>query len=1022
MAESFSVKAILSAVDHGFSSTLKSASGALSAMGDKVKSGLGFGILTGIGQQAFTSLTNGAKELVSELNSSSKVWQTFEGNMKILGKNKKDINSVKKTLQDYATTTIYSSSDMASSYAQLAAVGIKSADKLVTGFGGLAGAAENPAQAMKTLSTQGVQMAAKPKVAWQDFKLMLEQTPAGISAVAREMGMTTSQLVTAVQDGEVKTEKFFDAVKKVGNSNGFTALATEYKSVDQAMDGLTETLSGKVMPAFDTLSKFGIKTISGITDYLDKIDGDAIASTVSSMLDKLEKFGTKAKLYIDAGKEAFKGVGSDLGDAFSAVKSSLGELNGEFGSTQSVSNFKSALQSVANAIKSMAGFVTEHSDDIAKLIKYLPAIAIGFKGLQVAKAAVPGITCVAKGLGSLFSKISGKSKKLKETKDTLEETGNNLKAVGEKSNSSSKSILNGAKSFALLGIGVLAVSLGFAILAQSAIALSNAGGLAIGVMAGLVIGVAALGIGMAVLLKSLAPMSSQLMPVATAFLAMGAAVILVGAGFALLAYSAISLANAGDTAISVMFGMVAAIALLAVGASVIGSTLTAGAVGFITFGAAILLVGVSALLVASALAIISDILPQLITYGTSGAGAISLLGASMLAFAVGAATAGVASATLAVGLTVAAVAIAAASIAVITLSVAIATLSLGVSALALSLALTTGVLFLLGLTLPGIGVNGTQAAAALLILSGSLTSLGTIAGVAGASLLALSVSTLAADTAVIAFGISSSTGAAGILIMNAALKSTNTSMKSIAKNAKTTQQSLRDMHSSISAVESGLDSLGAKAKTAMNSLISVFNNTAQSAESAGSSVGNGFSKGMQNELSPCVNVALSIASQATAQLYSGYSGAYDAGAYISLGFARGMYSQLSAIRSAAYQMAQAADAAVRAKAKIHSPSKVAQGLGVYWGEGYTKGLESMLSEAWRIAEEFAIIPQVVTPAFVSGYSGELYSDFEYGNNANFKIEVPLSIDGREFARAEADYMQDALDKKQIRQSRKLGRI
>lgn len=41
---------------------------------------------------------------------------------------------------------------------------------------------------MKTLSEQATQMAAKPKVQWQDFKLMLEQTPAGISAVAKTMG------------------------------------------------------------------------------------------------------------------------------------------------------------------------------------------------------------------------------------------------------------------------------------------------------------------------------------------------------------------------------------------------------------------------------------------------------------------------------------------------------------------------------------------------------------------------------------------------------------------------------------------------------------------------------------------------------------------------------------------------------------------------------------------------------------------------------------------------------------------
>ena len=78
---------------------------------------------------------------------------------------------------------------------------------------------------MKTLSQQGTQMAAKPMVAWQDFKLMLEQTPAGIAAVAREMGMSTSELVSAVQSGTVKTEDFFNAVE--GNSKAFTKMATQ---------------------------------------------------------------------------------------------------------------------------------------------------------------------------------------------------------------------------------------------------------------------------------------------------------------------------------------------------------------------------------------------------------------------------------------------------------------------------------------------------------------------------------------------------------------------------------------------------------------------------------------------------------------------------------------------------------------------------------------------------------------------------------------------------------------------------
>ena len=47
---------------------------------------------------------------------------------------------------------------------------------------------------MKTLSQQATQMAAKPKVAWQDFKLMMEQTPAGMAAIAKEMGMSLDEL------------------------------------------------------------------------------------------------------------------------------------------------------------------------------------------------------------------------------------------------------------------------------------------------------------------------------------------------------------------------------------------------------------------------------------------------------------------------------------------------------------------------------------------------------------------------------------------------------------------------------------------------------------------------------------------------------------------------------------------------------------------------------------------------------------------------------------------------------------
>ena len=151
MAESYSVKAILSATDNGFSSTLKNAMGAADSFGAKIKSGFNFGILTGMGQAAFGAICNGVKGVVSEIDSSNAAWKTFEGNMKILGKSDKYIGSAKKELQAFAETSVYSSSDMANTFAQLEAVGTKNTTQLVKGFGGLAAAAENPQQAMKTL-------------------------------------------------------------------------------------------------------------------------------------------------------------------------------------------------------------------------------------------------------------------------------------------------------------------------------------------------------------------------------------------------------------------------------------------------------------------------------------------------------------------------------------------------------------------------------------------------------------------------------------------------------------------------------------------------------------------------------------------------------------------------------------------------------------------------------------------------------------------------------------------------------
>ncbi len=921
MAESYSVKAILSAQDKGFTSAFKSAASSASSLKSTLTSGLGFGVMAGIGQKAFGTITSGIGGMVSELNSSSAAWKTFNGNMSMLGKGADDISSVKKELQEFAEDTIYSASDMASTYAQLSAVGIKSTNKLVKGFGGLAAAAENPKQAMKTLSQQATQMAAKPTVAWADFKLMIEQTPAGIAAVAKEMGMSTTELVQNVQAGTIATEDFFDAIAKVGTNDAFTKLATEYKTVDQAMDGLTETVSNKLAPSFDILSGRAIKSLDGIINKFGEMDGDAIAGKLTSFLDKASGYWNVLKTEASEVKTAF-------GDAFSAIGKDLGKVTGAFGSTESINSFAGVMDSASGALQTFAGFLEEHSEIIAKAITKIPKLVVAYKGFKIAKSVAPFVgtfTSAIVGLaGAGISKIAGK----------LFGISKGQKEVGVSSRESVKSTMESAKAFMMLGTGVALISGGFFLLAQGAKAVADSGPLAVGVLAGLVVVVAGLGLGMvkmlstmsggtkklAVMSKAMIAFGASLLMVSAAFyvlssaainlasagplaigvmvgmvaaiaglmivakmvgpaltagavglLAFGAAVLVAAAGMMLLTTASISLANAGPLAVGVMFGLIVAIGALMVVAAAVGPALTAASIGLVAFGAAALLVGVGALLAGAALAVVAAVLPIVTAYGTAGATAILQLSLAMMAFAAGATLAGAGSIILGAGLMVVGAGLALVGAAVIVTAAGMMLLAAGTLVLGAGLSLVVSSIMIVAVALPLV------AAGALLGVAG-FTALMAVSVALGASMLLLTTSftllaalSLAATVGITAFGLAMLAGSVGTLAMAAALLSVNSSMKSISKNAKSAQKSITSMKDSVSIVNDGLDALGNKAKSAVNSLVSAFNDGAGRAKSAGQKMGDGVKNGVTKGLQPLPNIANQTMSRFNSALSSGAS-------------------------------------------------------------------------------------------------------------------------------------------------------
>lgn len=1004
MAETISVKAILSAADKGFTSTMKSASGYVSNLKSTLTSGIGFGVMMAAGQTAFNALINGASGLVGGMNDASAAWKTFQGNMEMNGKSASEIKAIKDELQAFAEATIYSSSDMASTFAQLEAVGTKNTTKLVKGFGGLAAAAENPTQAMKTLSQQATQMAAKPTVAWEDFKLMLEQTPAGIAAVAKEMGMSTQEMIKGVQAGTIATEDFFDAIAKVGTNESFTKLATEYKTVGQAMDGLTETAANKLQPAFDTLSAVGISAISKLVDKVGELDGEKIASKLTTGLDKI-------KPYWDTAVGVVSQVGAAFGDAISAISGEMSKLNGSFGSTESVEGFGDALSIAGGALETFAGFLEDHADIIAVLISNLPKLLMAYMAFKAVRAVAPAVTAFGKGIMSLAGNgISGLAQKLFGVSSAT-------KTVGTASATSGKMLLQSAASFMAFGAGIALAATGLYVLAQAAIQIANAGPLAAGVLMGMVVALGAL----MVVAKSVGPAMTA---GAAGFVAFGAAVLLAGTGIMVLTTSAINLANAGPLAIGVMVGMVAAIALLAAGAAVLGPALTAGAVGFIAFGAAIVLVATGALIASAALAVVASVLPVVSQYGMQGAVAIAALGAGMIVFAAGASAAGVASVVLGAGLTVVAVGLALVGAAVLVAAAGVLVLAAGAVALGAGLTLVATSLTVAGAALPLVATGALTSAAGFAALLAAATGLSAVLLLMGAPVATLSAAFIVGTAGVAAFGVAMVAGAAGTAAMAVALLAVNSSMKSIASNAKSAQKSLSSMRSSVSVVNDGLDALGNKAKSAIKSLISQFSNAERKAQSSGQAVGNNFNNGVTAGMSRAVSTAVAMSASIVAAMRSAQGGAYSSGVYIGVGLANGIRSQVGAVRSAAASLAAAAEAAIVAKAKIGSPSKVSTKLGGFFGIGWVNGILDKVREAKAATLELFTVPSLVpVPDIgmtIGGGIRDLDENYNYTRSAKYTIIVPVEMEGREVARVTAPYTQEELEKIQKRNNRRKG--
>lgn len=728
MAESFSVKAILSAKDSNFSSTMKACSGYAENLKSTLTSGIGFGAMAAIGSKAVSVVGNGLKSLTTGAISAGTNFESAMSSVaSISGATGNDLKELTSKAEQMGATTQFSATEAANAMEYMAMAGWKTKD-MVSGIGGIMNlAAASGADLARTsdivtdaLTAFGKSasdsgtfadvMAAASSNANTNVEMMGE-TFKYVGAAAGAMGYSIQDIALAtglMANSGIKgseagtalrsvitrmakpTKESSAAMKKLGLSmtdskgrmksfgtimkdmrKGMKGMTEDQKASYAAMLGGQEAMSGvlaianasekdfnKLSKAIDNsknaaqnMAKVKLDNLKGDVTILqssmeglgitifDQVGGNlrGLVGTATDVVGKInEKLSNgkgienfiykmqllqrKATPYWNALKINGIEAGKALGDAISAIITDISKLTGSFGSTDSIRNFSDMIGTAKDGIVTFSGFLENHSDTVAKVIVLLPKLLLAYKGFKVVGAIAPFMGIFASGILRL-----GKAG-LSKIAPNLFKVAKGQEAAGKASSGSAKKMVASAKAFALMGVGVLTIGAGFYLLAQSAVAVANAGPGAVAVLAVLVGVVTGLTVGMTKMLSTMSGGTKKLSAMTPALLALGASILLASAGMAVLAYSAVQIAQAGPGAAAVLLGMVVALGALLLVAKSVAPAMTAGAAGFVAFGAAVLLAGAGIAVLSLAAISLANAGPVAIGVMVGMVAAVALLG------------------------------------------------------------------------------------------------------------------------------------------------------------------------------------------------------------------------------------------------------------------------------------------------------------------------------------------------------------------------------------------------------------
>jgi tape measure domain-containing protein len=994
MAESFSVEAILSATDKNMSSTMKKAIGACQSFGDRVKSivaGVGITKVIGASMNVLSSSLDGAINRFDTMQSYPKVMKSLgfevEQSQKSVAKLNQSVQGLPTSLADVVTTS--------KSLAAVTGNIDKATDTTIAlnhAFLASGSSSEDASRGLQQYS----QMLAKGTVDMQSWRTLQETMAPALTKVAKKLGITSgnaNELYAALQNGTITFDQFNDAMIECDTeTGGFADTALEAsKGIKTSMTNIksaVQNLEQGFMSAMNNMLKS--KAMGGLVDNLEKIkskiydfrnsimetkdDGltwdfkPGVMENVSKAMDWLADRANNAKAMIQQFYDGFMKTDAvqNAITVFDKIKDAIGNVMDKLQDSKVFEQLGQDIGNIIAKVEDVTGKIADFvanlkTEDVKKFAGAVKLLAGAFVGVKVGSKLTSTIKGVVGSAQSGYSKLKSIMDKIKgvggtEGAPTSSPSSSGVPDIG---NASIQTAQKTSKAAQIINSAFEGISNVISSVCEGAKGIITSLGDAISnVFEGLGNGI-----------------KSALEGVGTVIESFGTAISTVAQGIGQ------GLATA-FTGLGTAIAMVPPTTWLALAAAILATGAAMALVGSQGEGLQMVLEGVADVVSAFG-PVIKDVFEGISnviqSFGETVSGILNSVSGVIKSIGQSALNAGKGFKQLANGIKIIT------SLNLIDMGASLGAVAVGIGAIATASS--------------GMGDTGAQ----MMALATALTMI--VSTQAGIESLSATIPSLS-DALSSLSGISEP-----LTVASGAMTAFAGAIAPVASSVMATATSLAMLVAVASTISGAFSSASSTSVASINAIVTAMTNAEAKATTSGTAMGTNFTKGLGSGLKTGVSVAKSSCQSIISAFNSCQSRAEYCGRMIGQGLANGLRASEGSVRAAAASLASAADAAIQAKAKIGSPSKVTKKDGMWIGKGLVLGLESMYSDVKRASEDLLYFPMMNAPKMAfGGIVSDLNSEYDYTNNAELTIETPLYINDREFARATYRANQNEFDK------------